>query len=200
MTEDELSNVIIKLSRPQPTQRRVQPLAGRPRRTHSESLLRGLRKPHVHSYWCVTAIERSGDPTSFCSRLVREKKTFRSRAGERLNAALAMKVHTKLGAGLLESVYQKCLFYELRKAGFKVEKEKSYSLIYEELRIDCGFRADLVVENKVIVECKCVELLNNVHKAQLLTYLRLADCKLGLLFNFKTLQLKNGIKRVVNGL
>jgi GxxExxY protein len=113
---------------------------------------------------------------------------------------LAMKVHTKLGAGLLESVYQECLCYELRKAGFKVEKEKPYSLVYDELKFELGFRADLVVENKVIIECKCVEALNDVHKAQLLTYLRLANCKLGLLFNFKTLQLKTGMKRVVNGL
>jgi GxxExxY protein len=113
---------------------------------------------------------------------------------------LAMKVHTKLGPGLLESVYQKCLFYELKNEGFKVEMEKPYPLVYEELTFDLGFRADLVIENKVIIECKCVEALTDVHKAQLLTYLRLANCKLGLLFNFKSLQLKNGMKRVVNGL
>ena len=113
---------------------------------------------------------------------------------------LAMKVHTKPGAGLLESVYQECLRYELSKAGFQVEKEKPYPLLYEELKFDLGFRADLVIEDKIIVECKCVEALHEVHKAQLLTYLRLADCKLGLLFNFKTLQLRNGMKRVVNGL
>jgi GxxExxY protein len=113
---------------------------------------------------------------------------------------LAMKVHTKLGPGLLESVYQECLCFELRNEGFKVEKEKSYPLVYEALEFDLGFRADLVVENKVIIECKCVEVLNEIHKAQLLTYLRLANCKLGLLLNFKTSQLKNGIKRVVNGL
>jgi GxxExxY protein len=111
-----------------------------------------------------------------------------------------MKVHTKLGPGLLESVYQKCLFYELKNEGFKVEMEKPYPLVYEELTFDLGFRADLVIENKVIIECKCVEALTDVHKAQLLTYLRLANCKLGLLFNFKSLQLKNGMKRVVNGL
>ena len=113
---------------------------------------------------------------------------------------LAMKVHTRLGVGLLESVYQECLLYELSKEGFKVEKERPFPLIYEELKLDLGFRADLVIENKVIIECKCVEALHDIHKAQLLTYLRLADCKLGLLFNFKSLQLKNGMKRVVNGL
>lgn len=113
---------------------------------------------------------------------------------------LAMKIHTKLGPGLLESVYQECLTYELRKSGFYVEKEKPYPLIYEEISLDCGFRADIVVENKVIIECKCVESLAEVHKAQLLTYLRLANCKLGLLFNFKTLHLKDGMRRVVNRL
>jgi GxxExxY protein len=113
---------------------------------------------------------------------------------------LAMKVHTKLGAGLLESVYQECLRYELDKFDLKVEKERPYPLIYEKLKFDLGFRADLVVENKVIIECKCVEALGDIHRAQLLTYLRLANCKLGLLFNFKSLQLKNGMKRVVNGL
>lgn len=113
---------------------------------------------------------------------------------------LAMKVHTKLGSGLLEPVYQDCLGYELRKAGFSVEKEKPYPLIYEEISLDCGFRADLVIENKVIIECKSVEALGEIHKAQLLTYLRLADCKLGLLFNFKTLHLKDGMRRVVNKL
>jgi GxxExxY protein len=113
---------------------------------------------------------------------------------------LALKVHTRLGAGLLESVYQESLRYELGKAGFNVDKEKPYSLIYEELKFDLGFRADLVIEDKVIVECKCVEALHEIHKAQLLTYLRLADCKLGLLFNFKSLQLKDGMKRVVNRL
>ncbi len=112
----------------------------------------------------------------------------------------AMKIHTKLGAGLLESVYKECLFYELRKSRLSVEKEKPYPLIYEEVKLDCGFRADLVIENRVIVEIKCVDALNDIHKAQLLTYLRLSECKLGLLLNFKMPQLREGIKRVVNNL
>lgn len=112
----------------------------------------------------------------------------------------AMKIHTKLGAGLLESVYKECLFYELRKNGLFVEKEKPYPLIYEEVKLDCGFRADLVVENKVIIECKCIDALNDIIKAQVLTYLRLSGCKLGLLLNFKVLHLREGIRRVVNNL
>lgn len=112
----------------------------------------------------------------------------------------ALKVHTNLGAGLLESVYKECLFYELQKISLSVQKEKPYPLIYKEIKLDCGFRADIVVEQKVIIEIKCVETLIEIHKAQLLTYLRLANCKLGLLLNFKVLHLRDGIKRVVNGL
>lgn len=112
----------------------------------------------------------------------------------------AMKIHTKLGAGLLEFVYKECLFYELRKLEFFVEKEKPFPLIYEEIKLECGFRADLVVQNKIIIEIKCVDALIDIHKAQLLTYLRLSGCKLGLLLNFKVLYLRDGIKRVVNNL
>jgi len=112
----------------------------------------------------------------------------------------AMKIHTKLGAGLLESVYKECFFYELQKSGLFVEKEKPYPLIYEEIKLECGFRADLVVENKIILEIKCVDALSDIHKAQLLTYLRLSKCKLGLLLNFKVLHLRDGIRRVVNHL
>ena len=112
----------------------------------------------------------------------------------------AMKIHTKLGAGLLESVYKECLFYELQKIGLFVEKEKPFPLVYEEIKLECGFRADLVVENKVIIEIKCVDALIDIHKAQVLTYLRLSGCKLGLLLNFKVLHLRDGIKRVVNNL
>lgn len=112
----------------------------------------------------------------------------------------AMKIHTTLGAGLLESVYKECLFYELLKIDLSVEKEKPFPLVYEKVKLDCGFRADLVVQNRVIVEVKCVDALIDIHKAQLLTYLRLSGCKLGLLLNFKVLHLRDGIKRVVNNL
>ncbi len=113
----------------------------------------------------------------------------------------ALKVHTALGPGLLESAYKECLFYELQKSGLFVEKEKPMPLIYEEVKLECGYRVDLLVENKLIIEIKAVEALNDVHLAQTLTYLKLANCKLGLLINFNVLRLKEkGIRRVVNGL
>lgn len=110
----------------------------------------------------------------------------------------AIKVHKALGPGLLESAYQECLYYELKKAGLKVEKEKPLPLIYEEVKLDCGYRVDLMVENRIIVELKSVEDISDIHLAQVLTYLKLADCKLGLLINFNKLQLVKGIKRVIN--
>lgn len=109
----------------------------------------------------------------------------------------AFKVHTALGPGLLESAYRECLAYELKKSGLNVEKEKPIPLVYEEVKIECGYRIDLLVENKVVIELKVVEAFNDVHIAQTLTYMRLADCKLGLLLNFYTKSLKNGIKRLI---
>jgi GxxExxY protein len=111
-----------------------------------------------------------------------------------------LKVHRALGAGLLESAYEECLFYELKKSDLFVEKQKALPLIYEEVRLDAGYRIDLLVEQKLIVEIKSVEALNDLHLAQILTYLKLSNCKLGLLINFNTALFKNGIKRVVNGL
>jgi len=112
----------------------------------------------------------------------------------------ALKVHKALGPGLLESSYEECLFYELKKYGVSVEKQKSLPLIYEDVKLDIGYRIDIIVENKVIIELKAVETLNDVHFAQLLTYLKLTDCKLGMLINFNVALIKNGIKRVVNNL
>ena len=110
----------------------------------------------------------------------------------------AIKVHRNLGPGLLESAYQECLFYELKKEGLRVEKEKPLPLIYEEVRLECGYRLDLLVEDKVIVEIKSVESLNDIHLAQILTYLKLSNNKIGLLVNFNVLQLIKGLKRVIN--
>ena len=110
----------------------------------------------------------------------------------------AMKVHTKLGPGLLESAYQECLYYELKKAGLKVRKEVPRPIIYEEVKLDHGYRIDLLVENSVVIEIKAVESLTDVHKAQVLTYLRLGEYKLGLLINFHVISLKSGIKRIIN--
>jgi|SRR5690554_266441 len=112
----------------------------------------------------------------------------------------ALEVHKKLGPGLLESAYQECLFYKLTKEGLYVNKEKPMPLIFEEVRLDCGYRIDLLVENKVVIELKSVEALNDVHLSQILTYMKLGNYKLGLLINFNVSLLKNGIKRVVNGL
>jgi GxxExxY protein len=112
----------------------------------------------------------------------------------------ALKVHTALGPGLLESSYKECLYYELQKSGLYVEKEKPLPLIYEGVKLECGYRVDLLVENKLIIEIKSVETLNSVHLAQVLTYLKLSGCKLGLLINFNVAKLKNGLRRVVNNL
>jgi GxxExxY protein len=110
----------------------------------------------------------------------------------------AIKVHKNLGPGLLESAYLECLFYELNKKKLKVEKQKPLPLVYEDVKLDCGYRIDLFVENKVIVELKSVDALNDVHFAQALTCLRLTGCKIGLLINFNVVMLKEGIKRIAN--
>ena len=110
-----------------------------------------------------------------------------------------MKVHKALGAGLLESAYEECLFYELQKNGLFVEKQKALPLIYEDVKLEVGYRIDLLVEKKLIIEIKSVEALNDLHLAQILTYLKLSECNLGLLINFNTVLFKNGVKRVING-
>ena len=111
----------------------------------------------------------------------------------------ALKVHKILGPGLLESAYEECLFYELKKSNLKVEKQKALPLIYEEVKLDIGYRIDIIIEDKFIAEIKAVESLNEVHLAQLLTYLKLTNCKLGLLINFNVKLLKDGARRVING-
>jgi GxxExxY protein len=111
----------------------------------------------------------------------------------------AMKVHTRLGPGLLESAYQECLYYEVNKTGLKVLKEVSLPLVYEDVKLEVGYRIDLLIENKFIVEVKAVENLTDVHLAQILTYLKLSDIKLGFLINFNVARLKHGVKRVING-
>ena len=112
----------------------------------------------------------------------------------------AFNVHTSLGPGLLESVYQKIMSHELREAGLAVSEELAIPVIWKELKMEVGFRADLLVNEKLIVELKSVERTAPVHKKTLLTYLRLADCRLGLLINFGENLIKDGISRVVNGL
>jgi len=111
----------------------------------------------------------------------------------------ALKVHKALGPGLLESAYQECLIYELRKEGLIIESEKPLPLVYEEVKLDIGYRVDIMIGNKFIIEVKAVEALNDVHLAQILTYLKLSNCKLGMLINFNVSLIKNGVKRVING-
>ena len=118
----------------------------------------------------------------------------------RIIVDVAFKIHTSLGPGLLESVYESASSYELTKRGLKVLRQVGIPIVYESVRLEEGFRADLVVEDKVIVEIKSVEQIARVHKKQLLTYLRLADKRLGLLINFGETLIKDGISRVVNGL
>lgn len=112
----------------------------------------------------------------------------------------AFRVHTTLGPGLLESVYETVLAYELNRRGLRTERQQAVPVAYEGVRIETGFRADLIVEDKVILEIKSVEQLAPVHKKQLLTYLRLAGKRLGLLINFHVVLIKDGITRIVNGL
>ena len=112
----------------------------------------------------------------------------------------ALHVHRALGPGLLESAYEECLFYELKKSGLFVEKQKPLPLVYQEVQLEIGYRVDIIIENKVIIEVKAVEALNDIHLAQILTYLKLSDCRLGMLINFNVSMIKNGIKRVANNL
>jgi GxxExxY protein len=109
----------------------------------------------------------------------------------------AYKVHSALGPGLLESAYEECLHYELDKAGFIAIKQKPMPLIYEEKKLDLGYRIDLFVEGKVVIEIKSVDALNTVHLAQLMTYMKLSNCRVGFLINFNVLSLKDGIRRVI---
>jgi len=110
----------------------------------------------------------------------------------------AIKVHRALGPGLLESAYEACLVFELAEAGLKVERQKPLPVVYGRVKLDCGYRVDLLVEEKVIVELKAVHELVAIHKVQLLSYLRLSGCKVGLLMNFNVKVLKDGIARLVN--
>ncbi len=111
----------------------------------------------------------------------------------------AFRVHSELGPGLLENAYEECLYYELKKNNLIVEKQKALPLVYHEIKLDTGYRVDLLVEKKVIVEIKAIEALNDVHFAQVITYLKLSKCTVGLLINFNVRLLKSGIRRIING-
>ena len=113
---------------------------------------------------------------------------------------LAIKVHKALGPGLLESSYKECLFYEIINKGYFAEKEKALPLIYDKIKLDIGYRLDILVENSLVIEIKSVDALSDIHTAQVLTYLKLSGNRLGLLINFNEALLKNGIKRIANEL
>ena len=110
-----------------------------------------------------------------------------------------LQVHRNLGPGLLESAYEECLYHELLKSGLYIEKQKPMPLVYEEVKLDIGYRLDFLLERKVVVEIKSVEALNDIHLAQVLTYLKLSNCKLGLLINFNSSLFKNGYRLILNG-
>ncbi len=110
-----------------------------------------------------------------------------------------LKIHRALGPGLLESAYEECLCYELFNNGVWFERQKTLPLIYEAINLDVGYRVDIMIENKFIIELKAVESLTDIHFAQIITYLKLSGCKLGLLINFNSILFKDGVKRVING-
>lgn len=112
----------------------------------------------------------------------------------------AIEIHKAIGPGLLEKVYVECLCYRLSKCVLKVNREQPIPVIFEEIRMDCGYRADLIIEEKLLIEVKSIEAIADVHKSITLTYLKFANCKLGLLINFNVVLLTDGIKRIVNGL
>ena len=112
---------------------------------------------------------------------------------------VALGIHKALGPGLLESAYKECLAYKLIQTGLFIEKEKPMPLVFEEVHLECGYRIDILVEKKLVLELKSVDVLNDIHLAQTLTYMKLGNFKLGLLINFNVDLLKNGIKRVING-
>lgn len=111
----------------------------------------------------------------------------------------AIEVHKQLGPGLLESTYETCLAYELKQMGLDVKQQQALPVLYKEVKLDAGYRIDLLIENKVIIEIKSVEALADIHTAQLLTYLKLKDLKLGLLINFNSVKVIEGLKRIING-
>lgn len=112
----------------------------------------------------------------------------------------AINVHKELGPGLLESTYETCLAYELKELGLRVDRQLALPVIYKDVKLEAGYRIDLLVENKVIIEIKSVDALVDIHTAQILTYLKLKDLKLGLLINFNTVKVVDGLKRIVNNL
>ena len=135
-------------------------------------------------------------PGAYTPNLPWSQMKFFDLTPEIINAAI--RIHRKLGPGLLESAYEACLAHELQQSGMRVERQKPVPLFYNTVKLDCGFRADLVVESRVVVELKCKDALHPVDEAQLLSHLRLLNIPVGLLINFHVVLLKDGIRRMVN--
>jgi GxxExxY protein len=112
----------------------------------------------------------------------------------------AIDIHKAIGPGLLEKVYAECLYYRLMKLGLVVDKERPIQVVFEEVKMDCGYRADLLLENKLVIEVKSIEAIADIHVARTLTYLKFTNCKLGLIINFNVTILKNGIRRIAYNL
>jgi GxxExxY protein len=157
-------------------------------------LRRSLRSSAVRLY-CFTAKNRRAG-----AEKRRDRKWMTENQISEIIIGCAIEVHKNLGPGLLESAYEECLYYEIGSKGIWIEKQKPLPLVYKEVRLDAGYRLDLIVEKKLIIEVKAVEALNDIHIAQVLTYLKVSGCKLGILLNFNVLRIKDGIKRVVNNL
>jgi GxxExxY protein len=126
------------------------------------------------------------------------KKSLENELSSKIIGA-AIEVHSQLGPGLLESTYEVCLFHELKQAGLEVKQQIPLPVVYKDVKLNAGYRIDLLVEDKVVIEIKSVDALAPIHTAQILTYLKLTNLKLGLLMNFNTMKMKDGIKRVLNG-
>ena len=131
--------------------------------------------------------------------VVENKKLSENELSQKV-IGIAIEIHKALGPGLLENAYKECMYYKLAENGLYVEKEKSMPLVFEEVELECGYRIDLLIENKLVIELKSVDILNDVHLAQTLTYLKLGNFRLGLLINFNVTLLRDGIKRVANGI
>jgi GxxExxY protein len=152
------------------------------------------------SLYCNKKLKFNHEGTQrIARRNTKENKSFKMDTEKTFSRILdcAFKVHSALGPGLLESAYQECLYYELRNIGVGVERQKPLPLVYKEVKLEAGYRVDLLVENKIVIEIKSIDALTDIHMAQILTYMKLSGCKLGLLANFNVLHLKEGIRRVI---
>lgn len=142
----------------------------------------------------------TGNELVLCEEPFEEYGTLHENEIAEIIRKSAIHVHKNLGPGLLESAYEECLVFTLLKAGLNIKRQFPMPLIFEEVKMDVGYRIDIIVENKVIIEVKAVEAINSVHMAQVITYLKLSGCKLGLLINFHTARVMDGYKRIVNNL